>query len=324
MKNLSGIIDEFKNIKILVVGDVMLDRFIWGDVERISPEAPVPVVKVTNENFLLGGSANVLNNVVALGGNAEICGVIGNDLFGDQVLKLLKSKKINITGVINDTKRATIVKTRVIGQKQQIVRVDREDLKKISNSIYKKLLNFIESNISKYDAVILSDYGKGLINKKFYTELLSIVKSHDKILNIDPKNSNMNIYKKATLLTPNTNEAGYAANCKVTMNNLEKVGKKLLKKFASEYLIITLGEKGMAIFQENNNGFIHIPTVAQEVFDVTGAGDTVISVLTMAMAMGVDVVTSAKIANIAAGVVVGKIGTATVTQEELKNNLYLV
>ena len=169
MKNLSGIIDEFKNIKILVVGDVMLDRFIWGDVERISPEAPVPVVKVTNENFLLGGSANVLNNVVALGGNAEICGVIGNDLFGDQVLKLLKSKKINITGVINDTKRATIVKTRVIGQKQQIVRVDREDLKKISNSIYKKLLNFIESNISKYDAVILSDYGKGLINKKFYT-----------------------------------------------------------------------------------------------------------------------------------------------------------
>ena len=325
MKNLSSIIDEFKNVKILVVGDIMLDRFIWGSVERISPEAPVPVVKVTAENFLLGGSANVLNNVVALGGSAEICGVIGNDLFGNQILKLLNSKKINITGIINDSKRATVVKTRVIGQKQQIVRVDREDLKKISNNIYKKILKFIESNITKYDAVILSDYGKGLINKKFYNELISIVKSHDKILNIDPKNSNMNIYKKATLLTPNTNEAGYAANCKVTISNLEKVGKKLLKKFASEYLIITLGEKGMAIFKKNNNdGFIHIPTVAQEVFDVTGAGDTVISVLTMAMALGVDVVTSAKIANIAAGIVVGKIGTATVTQEELKNNLHLI
>ncbi len=311
------IIKKFSELKILVIGDVMLDRFIWGEVERISPEAPVPVVKVTGENYTLGGAANVLNNVISLGAEACLCGIVGDDIFSDTIFRLLRNGKVSLDGIIKEENRATIVKTRVIGQKQQIVRVDREDGKKIKNRSLKKLLAFINDNIDNYDAVILSDYGKGLITNGFYKSLNNIVLENRKILNIDPKNSNMNIYKRATLLTPNIHEASYAANMKITEKNLETAGKKLIKKFLSKFLVITLGEKGMAVFTDGNGNFIHIPTVAKDVFDVTGAGDTVISVLTMAMALGVKVEEAAKVANVAAGIVVGKVGTATVTKEEL-------
>ncbi len=311
------IIKKFSELKILVIGDVMLDRFIWGEVERISPEAPVPVVKVTGENYTLGGAANVLNNVISLGAEACLCGIVGDDIFSDTIFRLLRNRKVSLDGIIKEENRATIVKTRVIGQKQQIVRVDREDGKKIKNRSLKKLLAFINDNIDNYDAVILSDYGKGLITNGFYKSLNNIVLENRKILNIDPKNSNMNIYKRATLLTPNIHEASYAANMKITEKNLETAGKKLIKKFLSKFLVITLGEKGMAVFTDGNGNFIHIPTVAKDVFDVTGAGDTVISVLTMAMALGVKVEEAAKVANVAAGIVVGKVGTATVTKEEL-------
>ncbi len=314
---MESVIERFNNLKILVIGDIMLDRFIWGDVERISPEAPVPVVKVTRENYTLGGAANVLNNVVSLGAEACLCGVVGDDIFSGSVIRLLSDKNVSLEGIVVESERTTIVKTRVIGQKQQIVRVDREDDKKIKNSSIKTLVSFIEKNLDRFDAVILSDYGKGLITGGFYKSLISMILEKKKILNIDPKNSNMNIYKKATLLTPNLHEASFAANMKITSKNLEKAGKKLLKKFMSQYLVITLGDKGMAIFTDENGNFIHIPTVAKDVYDVTGAGDTVISVITMAMAMGVSVEEAAKLANIAAGIVVGKLGTATVTREEL-------
>jgi rfaE bifunctional protein kinase chain/domain len=316
-----NIVDEFKKLNILVIGDVMLDRFIWGDVERISPEAPVPVVRVVSETATLGGAANVLNNIISLGAKGLLCGVIGDDIFSRTITSIFKEKDISLKGIIQEKDRPTIVKTRVIGQKQQIVRVDREEVKPLKPKTINRLLEFVEQNISDFDAVILSDYGKGVINSKFYKKLVSLVKSHNKIINIDPKNSNMHIYKQATLLTPNLNEASSAANERITLKNIGRTGKKLLKKFQSEYLVITLGDKGMAIFINNNGDYIHIPTVAKEVFDVTGAGDTVISVLTMAMALGLNIENSAKIANAAAGIVVGKLGTAPVTIEELKNAL---
>jgi len=319
MKDIIKLVENFSKLKILVVGDIMLDRFIWGDVERISPEAPVPIVKVTKENYILGGAANVLNNIVSLSASADICGIVGDDLFGGYILDMLRKKRVNQEGVVIEKNFSTIVKTRVIGHKQQIVRVDREDSNKVNKKIYNKLLNFIRNNISKYDAVILSDYGKGVVSKPFYKELVKIAKDNKKILNIDPKQVNMTIYKNPTLLTPNLTEASFAANRRITLSNLNSAGKKLLKKFQSDYLVITLGEHGMAIFDKTKENYTHIPTVAREVYDVTGAGDTVISVLTLGMALGENVVDSAKVANLVAGIVVGKVGTATVTPEELLN-----
>ncbi len=315
------IVKNFSNLNILVIGDIMLDRFIWGEVERISPEAPVPIVKVTKENYTLGGAANVLNNILSLGAKADICGILGNDFFGEFTLELLYNKNINKDGLIVDKNYSTIVKTRVIGQKQQIVRVDRENIKKLNRGIYQKLIDFIEKNIKKYDAVILSDYGKGIVTRSFYNTLLKIVKEHSKILNIDPKQKNMSIYKKPTLLTPNISEASFAAGRKITLSNINLIGRRLLKKFQSEYLIITLGEHGMAIFDKNLDDFTSIPTVAKEVYDVTGAGDTVISVITLVLAQGENILNSAKLANIAAGIVVAKAGTATVSINELLENI---
>ena len=182
------IIKDFKNLNILIIGDVMLDRFIFGEVERISPEAPVPVVRVISEKATLGGAANVLNNVISLGGNAEICGVIGYDPFSESIISILKKKNLSTEGIILEKGRPTIVKTRVIGHKQQIVRVDREEPKTIKRKTISKLLEFIEKNVKKYDAVILSDYGKGVISPKFYKELIKLIKDKKKIFNIDPKN----------------------------------------------------------------------------------------------------------------------------------------
>ena len=315
-------IDEFlekvKNVKILVIGDIMLDRYIWGDVSRISPEAPVPVVRVKNEECKLGGSANVLNNIISLNGNAEICGVIGDDLNGEKLIEILKDNDISSDGIIIEKNRTTTVKTRVIGNKQQIVRVDRESDNGLFLSTFKKMKNFLEEKIKEVDAVIISDYGKGVIFEESFNLIISLCKKYNKIVNVDPKNQNMGIYKKPTLLTPNLNEASFAAGFPINMNNLVEGGRFLLKKFESDYLIITLAEKGMAIFFRENKDFIHLPTIARDVYDVTGAGDTVISILTLAMACGYDVVDSAKIANVAAGIVVGKVGAASVTPEELK------
>ena len=315
-------IDEFlekvKNVKILVIGDIMLDRYIWGDVSRISPEAPVPVVRVKNEECKLGGSANVLNNIISLNGNAELCGVIGDDLNGEKLIEILKNNNINSDGILIEKNRTTTVKTRVIGNKQQIVRVDRESDNGLFLSTFKKMKNYLEEKIKKVHAVIISDYGKGVIFEESFNLIIELCKKYGKIVNVDPKNQNMGIYKKPTLLTPNLSEASFAAGFPINMNNLAEGGRFLLKKFESNYLIITLAERGMAIFFKNNENYVQLPTIARDVYDVTGAGDTVISVLTLAMACGFDVVDSAKIANVAAGIVVGKVGAASVTPEELK------
>ncbi len=315
-------IDDFfqkvKNTKILIIGDLMVDRYIWGTVSRISPEAPVPVVKVIKEEIKLGGSANVLNNIISLNGNVEICGVIGDDQNGENLLNILKKKNISTDGVIAEKNRITTVKTRIIGNNQQIVRVDRESDDGLFLSTFKKIEKYLKIKIKEVDAVIISDYGKGVIFKESFELIIELCKKYNKIVNVDPKNQNMGIYKNPTLLTPNLNEASFAAGFPITITNLKEGGDYLLKKFQCDYLIITLAEKGMAIFFKDKDEYIHLPTIAKDVYDVTGAGDTVISVLTLAMATGLNVIDAAKIANIAAGIVVGKMGAATVEPEELK------
>ena len=316
-------IDEFlnriKERKILIIGDLMLDRYIWGKVSRISPEAPVPVVRVEKEELKLGGSANVLNNILSLNGNAKICGVIGDDLNGEKLLEILNKNNIDSSGVIIEKNRTTTVKTRVIGNNQQIVRVDRESDNGLFLSTFKKLQKYLEDNIPEIDGVIISDYGKGVIFKESFELIINLCKKFNKIVNVDPKNQNMGIYKNPTLLTPNLSEASFAAGFPINFNNLKDGGNHLLKKFESDYLVITLADKGMAIFFKNSDEFVHLPTIARDVYDVTGAGDTVISVLTLGMAAGFDVINSVKIANIAAGIVVGKLGAATVNEDELRN-----
>ncbi len=311
-------LNRIKEKKILIIGDLMLDRYIWGKVSRISPEAPVPVVRVEKEELKLGGSANVLNNILSLNGNAKICGVIGDDLNGEKLLEILNKNNIDPSGIIIEKNRTTTVKTRIIGNNQQIVRVDRESDNGLFLSTFKKLQKYLENNIPEIDAVIISDYGKGVIFKESFELIINLCKRYNKIVNVDPKNQNMGIYKKPTLLTPNLSEASFAAGFPINFKNLKNGGNHLLKKFESDYLVITLADKGMAIFFKNKDEYVHLPTIARDVYDVTGAGDTVISVLTLGMAADFDVINSAKIANIAAGIVVGKLGAATVHEDELK------
>ncbi len=324
--NIDEVLEKFKEVRILIIGDIMLDRYVWGKVERISPEAPVPVVKVEKEDYKLGGSANVLNNIISIGGKAELCGVIGDDLNGEKILEILNRKNASTDGIIIEKNRISTVKTRIIGNHQQIVRIDREDNKGIFKSTYKKFQKYLSERIEEFDAIIISDYGKGMIFKETYDYIITLAKKYNKIVNIDPKNQNMGIYKRPTLLTPNLQEASFAAGVPISMDNLGNVGKSLLDKFESDYLVITLAEKGMAVFTKNNDGFIHIPTIAKNVYDVTGAGDTVISILTLGMSAGLDIVNSAKLANTAAGIVVTKLGAEVVTPEELKEtwNQYAV
>jgi len=316
--NIDEVIERFKHVKILIIGDIMLDRYVWGKVERISPEAPVPVVKVEKEECKLGGSANVLNNIISAGGKAELCGVIGDDLNGEKILEILKGKNVSTDGIIIEKNRISTVKTRIIGNHQQIVRIDREDDKGIFKSTFKKFQKYLLERIKDFDAIIISDYGKGMIFKETFEFIINLAKKFNKIVNIDPKNQNMGIYREATLLTPNLQEASFAAGVPINMDNLKNVGKNLLDKFKSEYLVITLAEKGMAVFSKFSDGFFHIPTIARNVYDVTGAGDTVISILTMGMCAGFNIVDSAKLANTAAGIVVTKLGADVVTPEELK------
>ncbi len=321
-KRFQEILDSFPKVSILVVGDIMMDRFIRGRVSRISPEAPVPVVAVENEDFLLGGAANVVNNIHSLGGKGALCGVVGDDEQGEQIKKALTEKGIDIRGIFIDPGRQTTVKTRIIAHHphyQQLVRVDRETPDELKGKICQSLSKFLWESMDRFDGVILSDYGKGLLARELIRAVIQKAKASMKPILVDPKLKNFFLYKGATVVTPNTSEAGEALGIPITdESSLIKAGVKLLKRLRCEALVITRGEKGMTIFEPDQMPF-PVPTVAQEVYDVTGAGDTVIG--TMALALGtrarVKVKDAAILANYAAGIVVGKVGTATVNRDEL-------
>ena len=312
--DLKKILDNFKNIKIGVVGDLMLDDYIYGTVERISPEAPVPVVNVKEEKFVLGGAANVVNNLASLGAKTICFGVIGNDANGERLLGAFADKKIDVSGLIRDKERTTIVKRRIIGSNQQLLRIDWEDITPISTFLEYALLRNIESKIDELDAVILSDYDKGVLTPMVAKEIVRMCRDRGKIVTVDPKPKNAMNYYGATSMTPNRKEAKECLGME-RATNMEEVGKELKEKLKLDNLLLTRSEEGMSLFIENK--IVNIPTFAKEVYDVTGAGDTVISVFTLAAASGVSWHEAAKIANTAAGVVVGKMGTSTVTKDEI-------
>ena len=321
LEKLKRIIPGFSDIKILVIGDLILDEFVWGEVSRISPEAPVPVVWVKSESFMPGGAANVANNIASLGAKVHIAGVAGNDERAGILKEGLTEKGINTDGIITDDTRPTTLKTRVVAHHQQVVRIDREKIEGISAGVLDKIIDYVKSIIDEMDAIIIEDYGKGVISAKLLKEVLSIAKKKKKIITVDPKEEHFSYYKGVTAITPNHHEAAQAAGIKARdSKSILKIGKTLLRKLNCEGVLVTLGENGMQLFQKN--GVVtHIPTVAQEVYDVSGAGDTVISAFTLALALGVDMKDAAYVSNIAAGIVVGKVGIAVITQKELIERL---
>lgn len=314
---LKGIVSNFRDKNILVIGDLILDEFIWGKVSRISPEAPVPVVWVKDESFMPGGASNVANNINSLGGKAHLVGVVGSDERAGILKGELEHKGVNIDGVISDPRRPTILKTRVIAHQQQVVRIDKEKTDPLRDGTVTKITNHIADVINDMDGIIIEDYGKGLITPKLLSKIIPLAKKKKKIIAVDPKEEHLSYYKGVTLLTPNNNEASRAVGFDVKDKaSLKKAGTELLKKLKTKILLITLGEDGMIVFEEGKSSK-KIDTIAQEVFDVSGAGDTVVSSYTLSLVSGANSIQAAHIANCAAGIVVGKVGIAVVNQDEV-------
>ncbi len=310
-------VTRFRRRRVLVVGDLMLDRFIWGAVSRISPEAPVPVVEIRRETACLGGAANVSMNVAALGGRPLPIGIIGADFEGRELLDWFRSLGSPVGGVLVDRERRTTVKTRIIAHHQQVCRADREDNRPVSASTLSRLVERFEHALTHADAVVISDYAKGLVSPRLLRRILPLARSANRIVCVDPKKKELSTYRPATVITPNTLEAENASG--ITIRNskdLVRAGRQIQKEGGAEHLLITRGERGMTLF-EGNGRVTHIPTLAKEVFDVTGAGDTVIATLALGLAAGLSMLEAAMLANIAAGLVVGKLGTAAVSPEEL-------
>jgi D-glycero-beta-D-manno-heptose-7-phosphate kinase len=318
------ILAQSRKVRVLVVGDLMLDQFIWGDVARISPEAPVPVVDFIRESFMPGGAANVARNLTALEVSTELFGIVGQDEPAQQLKKLLQQCQIGCRHVLVNKTRPTSVKTRIVAQKQQVVRIDREARQPLEASQTQKLANTLTRLIPSADAVILGDYGKGVITQSLVDALKECCRKHGTWLSFDPKPVQHLRLTGLSLITPNRKEAFELAgmadttrNCNpLTDSGLLQVAERLLNQLRPALLLITLGELGMLLCQRGQSP-IHIPTVAQEVFDVSGAGDTVIACFTLAIAAGASPLEAAILSNHAAGMVVGKVGTATVSPQEL-------
>lgn len=316
IKKLVKAVGRFGKARVLVLGDVMLDQFVWGSVRRISPEAPVPVVEVQSETYMLGGAANVLHNLIALGGRAGLCGLVGDDQAGRQVSELLDDLDVRSEGILVCKERPTTVKTRVVAHGQQVVRVDRGSRQAVDRRDLTRLRQHLEGQVGQLDAVIVSDYAKGVISGRLLEPLMALAREGKLIVTVDPKVANINYYAGATVITPNHLEAAEAARvASDDIDYVQKAGRLLLKKLEVKSVLVTQGERGMTLF--SNDGETHIPTTAKQVYDVTGAGDTVISTLTLGLVAGLDPVEAAVLANFAAGVVVGEVGTSAITAGRL-------
>jgi rfaE bifunctional protein kinase chain/domain len=314
--------------RVLVVGDVMLDQFLWGSVSRISPEAPVPVVEFNRESFMPGGAANVARNLISLAVPVELFGAIGQDDAAAKLQKLLGEQKIGCRGLVKDSARHTSIKTRIVAHQQQVVRVDRETKGALDAKTTARLLAALRAGLPGTDAVIVGDYGKGVVTQPLLNEIKTLCRERGIWLSLDPKPVHHLNLSNLSLITPNRKEAfELAALPDDTKNanpfadkNLMQVAERLLNELRPAVLLITLGELGMLLCQRGHQPF-HIPTVAQEVFDVSGAGDTVIATFTLAIAAGASPVEAAILSNYAAGIVVGKVGTATTNPGELLKSL---
>jgi rfaE bifunctional protein kinase chain/domain len=323
LTRLKNIISQFRKSTILVIGDLMLDRFILGTVNRISPEAPVPVVEVQGENVALGGAANVANNIISLGGKAFLAGVIGTDTNGDTLKDMLSVKGIGTDGLIKDLSRPTTLKSRIIAHEQQVARIDREKRDKLSKEVESNVIEYVKAVINKVKAVIISDYNKGVITPLLIAEIFSCAKENNKLIAVDPKEENFYLYKEPDIITPNQKEVENISGIRISDDfSLTKAAEKLMSLANCQALLITRGAKGMSLFTRDNDiKVIHIPTYAREVYDVTGAGDTVIATLTLSLSSDSSLEEAAFLANFAGGLSVGKLGTSTIDSSELLNSI---
>ena len=320
MSKLLEILAKFKSAHILVVGDLMLDRFVMGEVERLSPEAPVPVLRVMSEERRLGGAANVIHNIRSLGSRVSACGVIGKDDAGKRILDVLRRVGASTSGVFTDPKFQTIQKSRIIASPhhQQIVRLDRESHEPIHAKTLKRLREFIFERAERCDGVIISDYGKGVIHAELLSEIATSFGKRKIICVVDPKKENFARYRYSTLITPNKSEAADASGIDIHDDNtLIAAGAKLLRQWRARGVLITRGADGMSLFRPRCK-VRHFPTEPREVFEVTGAGDTVVAVCALVLACGGDFEDAAAIANVAAGFVGDEIGTVAVPFDKLK------
>jgi D-beta-D-heptose 7-phosphate kinase/D-beta-D-heptose 1-phosphate adenosyltransferase len=324
LKRLRQILDRATGKRILVIGDLMLDEFVWGKVGRISPEAPVPVVEVTGESFFPGGAANVARNLREFLDRVSVIGLIGKDRSGQQLRQLLAERKIDISGSIEDEKFPTIVKTRIIARHQQVVRVDRETIARPSTAQVAKVVTAVRKKLPNIDAIIFEDYGKGFVTRELVGQIARDARAAKKLITADPNRHNLIDWSGMTAVKPNRAEAFLAAgisdrNSEASPKedvDLVHAGKALLQKWGVQYLLVTLGEHGVMFFEKGKRPH-HIPTKARDVFDVSGAGDTAIAMFTLALVCNATPLEAAQIANHASAVVVGKLGTATVARDEL-------
>jgi D-beta-D-heptose 7-phosphate kinase/D-beta-D-heptose 1-phosphate adenosyltransferase len=318
---LSEGIDRFTSCRTLVVGDLVMDEFLWGQVQRISPEAPVPVVEVKEESLMLGGAGNVVNNIIALGGNVLLCGVIGNDPMGQKLTHMLRQLNSPINGLVVENQRPTTIKTRIVAHSQQVVRVDREERKPVNEESVARILATLKEELNESDAIVVADYGKGVVTQSLMEGIRSLGQDSKIIVAVDPAVRNFELYKDVTLITPNNYEAQQMSGIQIEDDqSLRRAGAHLLKELGCQMVLITQGDKGMTLFEDSGQT-TQIPTVARKVFDVSGAGDTVIATLTLALAAGLRPSEAAVLANLAAGIVVGEVGTATVAASRLKEIL---
>jgi D-beta-D-heptose 7-phosphate kinase/D-beta-D-heptose 1-phosphate adenosyltransferase len=315
---LAEILNNFSGKRVAVVGDIMVDRYFWGIVNRVSPEAPVPVVDVVSESVRLGGAANVANNLLNLGGEPHLVGLVGNDHAGALCLDLLKEQGLDPSNVVTDASRPTTTKTRVIAHAQHVVRIDHESKNSCPEYLQHQIIDAVRYNIQKLDAVILEDYDKGTMTEDVIREVIAVARKYGKIVAVDPKFHHFLEYKNATIFKPNRREVEEVIGGSLrTQEDVEQAGKRLLELLTPQNVLLTRGEEGMSLF-ETDGSITHMPSMAEIVQDVSGAGDTVISTLTMALASGATVREAAALANCAGGIVVGVVGIVPIQLEELR------
>ncbi len=317
LNRLEEIQKNFSGKRIAVVGDLMLDRYFWGKVSRISPEAPVPVVEVEEESTRLGGAANVANNIASLGGVPIMIGVVGNDAGAESLRSLVAEKGFPTDGIITDESRPTTIKTRVIAHNQHVVRIDHEEKSNINDEVQTRIIAIFERQIKLLDGIILEDYNKGVLTKGLIASIIRLAKEHERIITVDPKFNNFFDYRGVSVFKPNRKETEEALGRRLnTSDEVEAAARELFVKLDPDNVLLTLGEMGM-ILLERNGSLSHVETKARHVADVSGAGDTVIATLTMAMAAGASVKESAALANYAGGIVCGEVGIVPIDKNVL-------
>jgi len=314
---LRAVSDGMTGKRVAVIGDVMLDRYLWGRVNRLSPEAPVPVIDLDREQSRLGGASNVAQNILSLGGTPLLIGVIGDDSTGGEITGLLKAQSLTTEGIFTDASRPTTAKTRIIANEQHVARVDHETRSPIDPGLTKAICSFIESGLDGIDGIIFEDYNKGVIGREMIARVTELARHRDVPVAVDPKFENFFDYQGVTLFKPNKNEIEEALGLKLSgPDGFESAGRSLMDKLRSKNILLTLGEQGMMLFEEDGS-VSHLPTKARKVADVSGAGDTVIATLTMALLGGATIREAASLANFSGGIVCGYVGIVPIDREEL-------